>query len=146
METIFGLDNVSLVDEDGSPAGRKHFVCWNCPFVDPLDPGSGRVSAVSETSKIFVFLMSRGVRTIAFCKVRKMCDILLRAIRAELRQQGLDNFVAKVMSYRGGYIAQERRKIEQAMFSGDLLGIIATTALELGVDIGTLGSLRRQLF
>jgi len=75
-----------------------------------------------------------------------MCDILLRAIRAELRQQGLDNFVAKVMSYRGGYIAQERRKIEQAMFSGDLLGIIATTALELGVDIGTLGSLRRQLF
>jgi len=75
-----------------------------------------------------------------------MCDILLRAIRAELRQQGFDNLVAKVMSYRGGYIAQERRKIEHAMFSGDLLGIIATTALELGVDIGTLGTLRPHLF
>jgi len=146
METIFGLDNVSLVDEDGSPAGRKEFLCWNCPFVDPMDPGSGRVGAVSETGKLFVFLMSRGVRTIVFCKVRKMCDVLLRAIRAELRQQGLDDLVVKVMSYRGGYVAQERRKIEHAMFSGDLLGIVATTALELGVDIGTLGTLGPHLF
>jgi DEAD/DEAH box helicase domain-containing protein len=140
MKSIFGLDDVSLVDEDGSPSGRKEFLCWNCPFVDPVDHGSGRLSTVSETSRLFVFLMARGVRTIAFCKVRKMCDVLLRAVRAECRQQGLDNLTTKVMSYRGGYIAQDRRKIEHAMFSGDLLGIVATTALELGIDIGSLGN------
>jgi DEAD/DEAH box helicase domain-containing protein len=73
-----------------------------------------------------------------------MCDVLLRAIRTELRQQGLDNLTMKVMSYRGGYVAQDRRKIEHSMFDGDLLGIVATTALELGVDIGSLGILPSQ--
>lgn len=144
MKSIFGLDCVSLVDEDGSPAGKKEFLCWNCPFVDPSDRGSGRISIVSETSKLFAFLVSRGIRTIAFCKVRKMCDVLLRAIRTELRQQGLDNLTMKVMSYRGGYVAQDRRKIEHSMFNGDLLGIVATTALELGVDIGSLGIVPSQ--
>lgn len=139
MKAIFGLEDVSLTDEDGSPAGRKEFLCWNCPLVDPGDRGSTRVSTISETSRLLVFLVKKGVRTIAFCKVRKVCDILLRAVRAELRQQKLEDFTDKVMSYRGGYTAQDRRKIEQAMFNGDLLGIIATNALELGVDIGSLG-------
>jgi DEAD/DEAH box helicase domain-containing protein len=138
MKAIFALDNVSLTDEDGSPAGKKEFLCWNCPLIDPIDRGSGRLSIISETSRLLVFLIQRGVRTIAFCKVRKICDVLLRAVRAELRQQGLGDLSNKVMSYRGGYTAQDRRKIEQAMFNGDLLGIIATTALELGVDIGSL--------
>jgi len=139
MKAVFGLDDVTLTDADGSPAGRKEFLCWNCPLVDPMDRGSGRLSTISETSRLFVFLMKRGVRTIAFCKVRKTCDVLLRAVRAELRQQQLEDLSSKVMSYRGGYTAQDRRKIEHAMFNGDLLGIIATTALELGVDIGSLG-------
>jgi DEAD/DEAH box helicase domain-containing protein len=139
MKAIFGLEDVSLTDEDGSPAGRKEFLCWNCPLVDPANRGSGRLSTISETSHLLVFLIKQGVRTLAFCKVRKMCDVLLRAVRGELRQQRLDELTPKVMSYRGGYTAQDRRKIEQAMFNGDLLGIIATNALELGVDIGTLG-------
>ena len=140
MTAIFGLDHVSLTDQDGSPSGRKEFLCWNCPLVDPSDRGSGRLSAISETSRLLVFLMKRGVRTIAFCKVRKVCDLLLRAVRAELRLQRLEDLTTKVMSYRGGYTAPDRRKIEQSMFNGDLLGIIATTALELGIDIGSLGT------
>jgi DEAD/DEAH box helicase domain-containing protein len=139
MEAIFGLDSVSLIDKDGSPAGKKEFLCWNCPLVDPADRGSGRLSTLNETSRLLVFLMQKGVRCIAFCKVRKICDVLLRAVRAELKLQNLDELTSKVMSYRGGYTAQDRRKIEQSMFNGDLLGIIATTALELGVDIGSLG-------
>jgi len=145
MEAVFGLDQVMLTEDDGSPAGRKEFLCWNCPLVDPLDRGSGRHSTISETSRLLVFLIKRGVRTIAFCKVRKICDVLLRAVRAELRQQQLEDLTGKVMSYRGGYTAQDRRKIEHAMFNGDLLGIIATTALELGVDIGSLGKFRFHL-
>ena len=145
MKAIFGLDDISLTDKDGSPTGRKEFLCWNCPFVDPIDRGSGRVSTISETSRLLVFLIKQGVRTIAFCKVRRLCDILLRAVRAELRQQKLDDFTTKVMSYRGGYTAQDRRKIEQAMFNGNLSGIIATNALELGVDIGSLGNCLTRL-
>jgi len=139
MKAVFGLDDVTLTDEDGSPAGKKEFLCWNCPLVDPMDRGSGRLSTISETSRLLVFLIRRGIRTIAFCKVRKICDVLLRAVRTDLRQQQLEDLSSKVMSYRGGYTAQDRRKIEHAMFNGDLLGIIATTALELGVDIGSLG-------
>jgi DEAD/DEAH box helicase domain-containing protein len=139
MESIFGLDNVCLTDKDGSPAGKKEFLCWNCPLVDPVDRGSGRLSAISETSRLLVFLMQKQVRCIAFCRVRKTCDVLLRAVRAELKLQNLERLSSKVMSYRGGYTAQDRRKIEQSMFNGELLGIIATTALELGVDIGSLG-------
>jgi len=144
MKAIFGLQDVSLVEEDGSPTGRKEFLCWNCPLVDPIDPGAGRVGTISETSRLLVSLIRRKVRAIAFCKVRKVCDVLLRAVRAELRAQQLDEFTNKVMSYRGGYTAQDRRKIEQAMFNGDLLGIIATNALELGVDIGALGIFLEQ--
>jgi DEAD/DEAH box helicase domain-containing protein len=139
MKAIFGLEEVSLIDRDASPSGKKEFLCWNCPLVDPDDPGSGRLSTISETSRLLVFLIKQGVRTIAFCKARKPCDVLLRAVRAELRQQRLDDLTNKVMNYRGGYTAQDRRKIEQAMFNGDLLGIIATNALELGIDIGSLG-------
>jgi DEAD/DEAH box helicase domain-containing protein len=94
---------------------------------------------VSETCRLLCFLLHRGVRTIAFCKVRKVCDVLLRAVRSEMRLQGLEELSGKIMSYRGGYTAQDRRTIEQAIFNGDLLGIIATNALELGVDIGSLG-------
>lgn len=139
MKAVFGLDDLILTDDDGSPSGSKEFLCWNCPLVDPLDRSSGRQSTISETSRLLVFLIKRGVRTIVFCKVRKICDVLLRAVRAELRQQQLETLTSKVMSYRGGYTAQDRRKIEHAMFNGDLLGIVATTALELGVDIGSLG-------
>jgi DEAD/DEAH box helicase domain-containing protein len=138
MKAIFGLNDVTLIDEDGSPAGKKEFILWNAPLVDPDDRGAGRTSTISETSKLLVFLINLGIRTIAFCKIRKLCDILLRSVRAELRAQQLEHLSDKVMSYRGGYTAQDRRKIEQAMFNGDLLGIIATSALELGVDIGTL--------
>ena len=123
MKAVFGLDEVTLTDKDGSPAGRKEFLCWNCPFVDRMDRGSGRLSTISETSRLLVFLIKRGVRTIVFCKVRKICDVLLRAVRTELRQQQLEVFTSKVMSYRGGYTAQDRRKIEYAMFNGDLLGM-----------------------
>jgi DEAD/DEAH box helicase domain-containing protein len=146
MKAIFGLDDVSLTDEDGSPTGKKEFLCWNCPLIDPSDRGSGRLSPINETSRMLVYLIKRGVRTIVFCKVRKLCDILLRAVRTELRHQNLEEFTTRVMSYRGGYTAQDRRKIEEAMFNGDLLGIIATTALELGVDIGSLGSSPAHLY
>ena len=138
FKTIFGIDDVRLVDFDGSPSGRKEFLCWNTPFKDPADPSSGRGNSIFECSRLFCQLILRGVRVIAFCRIRKQCEKLLGAVKQELEDLGRAECVARVMGYRGGYTAQDRRRIESEMFEGKLMGIIATTALELGVDIGTL--------
>jgi DEAD/DEAH box helicase domain-containing protein len=70
--------------------------------------------------------------------VREQCEKLVGAVKQELEALGRGEVVGRVMGYRGGYTAQDRRRIETDMFEGKLLGIVATTALELGVDIGTL--------
>ncbi len=139
MKTIFGVDDVRLTNFDGSPSGRKEFICWNTPFKDPGDPTSGRGDAMAESAKLFCQLILRGVRVIAFCRIRKQCEILVNAVKAELTNNlGRGEVVARVMGYRGGYTPQDRRRIEREMFEGKLMGVIATNALELGVDIGSL--------
>ncbi|KAI0175804.1 P-loop containing nucleoside triphosphate hydrolase protein [Hypoxylon sp. FL1284] len=138
FKTIFGIDDVHLVDFDGSPSGRKEFLCWNTPYKDPGDPSSGRGDAIAECARLFCQLILRGVRVIAFCRVRKQCEELVTAAKSELEALGRPECMARIMGYRGGYTAQDRRRIESEMFEGKLIGIVATTALELGVDIGTL--------
>jgi DEAD/DEAH box helicase domain-containing protein len=138
MKTIFGVEEVKLTDFDGSPSGRKEFLCWNTPFKDPGDPTSGRGDCMAETAKLFCQLMLRGVRAIAFCRVRKQCEALLAAVKTELTNLERTEVIPRVMSYRGGYTPQDRREIEREMFDGKLCGIVATSALELGVDIGSL--------
>lgn len=138
FRTIFGIDDVHLVDFDGSPSGRKEFLCWNTPFKDPGDPTSGRGNAVYECARLFTQLILRGVRVIAFCRVREQCEKLTGAVKQELERLGRGEVVNRVMGYRGGYTVQDRRRIETEMFEGKLMGIVATTALELGVDIGSL--------
>ncbi|KAG6041244.1 hypothetical protein E4U41_005371 [Claviceps citrina] len=138
FQMIFGVDDVVLIDYDGSPSGRKEFLCWNTPYKDPGDPASGRGSARFECARLFCALMLRGVRIIAFCRVRAQCEVLLNAIKQELESLGRPECISLVMGYRGGYTAADRRRIESEMFEGKLLGIVATTALELGIDIGTL--------
>ncbi|KAL3466388.1 hypothetical protein BJX64DRAFT_274641 [Aspergillus heterothallicus] len=128
MKAIFGVDDVRLIDFDGSPCGRKEFLCWNTPFKDPADPTSGRGDSVAETARLFCQLILRGARVIAFCRIlRNECNRLERPEIGKL-----------IMGYRGGYSPQDRRRIESEMFQGQLLGIVATNALELGVDIGSL--------
>jgi DEAD/DEAH box helicase domain-containing protein len=154
MQTLCGLEDVVVVGEDGSPTGRKvsypsssvqhvlntskEYLVWNPPMLDDQDPKQGRVSTITETSRIFRFLMDRGVRSIVFCKVRKQCEILMKQVRNDLMLEGRSDLAARIMAYRSGYSAADRRKIESEMFSGQLLGVVATTALELGVDIGSL--------
>ncbi|RHZ50334.1 hypothetical protein CDV55_102413 [Aspergillus turcosus] len=138
MKAIFGIDDARLIDFDGSPSGRKEFICWNTPYKDPNDPTSGRGDIVAETARLFCQLILRGARVIAFCRIRKMCEVLLQAVRNEFRTIDRPEVGKLVMGYRGGYSPQDRRKIEKEMFEGHLLGIVATNALELGVDIGSL--------
>lgn len=138
MRAIFGVGNIKLTDFDGSPSGRKEFLCWNTPFKDPNDPSSGRGDAMAETARLFCQLILRGIRVIAFCRVRKQCEVLITAVRNEATNLERPDVAARIMGYRGGYAPQDRRKIEKEMFDGKLMGIVATNALELGVDIGSL--------
>ncbi|KAK7208621.1 DEAD/DEAH box helicase [Myxozyma melibiosi] len=140
MAKVFGIsqDSVTVISNDGSPAGEKHFLSWNTPFKVPEDKSSGRRSEINEAARLFVQLVLRGVRTIAFCKVRTQCEMMMKAVRQVLESLSRSEMCDRVASYRGGYTAAERRRIEKDMFESRLLGIIATNALELGVDIGSL--------
>lgn len=139
MKTVFGIENVKLVDQDGAPHGKKEFVVWNPSLIHPTDDSSERRGAIAEGANIFEYLLENNIRTIAFCKVRKTCELLMKQLRDNLQQKQKKSMMNRVMSYRGGYTPYDRRKIESQMFNGELLGIVATNALELGVDIGTLG-------
>jgi DEAD/DEAH box helicase domain-containing protein len=138
FKTIFGIEDVRMTDFDGSPSGRKEFLCWNTPFKDPGDPGSGRGDSMAEAARLFCQLILRGVRVIAFARVRAGCEALVVSVKQELAALERPEVIGRVMGYRGGYTPQDRRQIESEMFEGKLLGIVATTALELGVDIGSL--------
>ncbi|TDL27249.1 DEAD/H helicase [Rickenella mellea] len=138
MKNIFGVDDIDVITDDGAPSGRKDFLVWNPPLVDEMDPSLGRHSSISEATTLMRFLMKRGVRTIMFCKIRKVCELAMKTLRTDLSSEGRLDVLERVMSYRGGYSPQDRRRIEHEAFSGHLLGIVATNALELGVDIGVL--------
>ncbi|RPD79912.1 P-loop containing nucleoside triphosphate hydrolase protein [Lentinus tigrinus ALCF2SS1-7] len=138
MRNIFGIENIEEVTEDGAPSGRKDFLVWNPPLKDPMDPSLGRIHSMTEATRLMRFLMARGVRVILFCKIRKSCELAMKALRQELSADGRLDILDRVMSYRGGYSQEDRRRIEREAFSGNLLGIVATNALELGVDIGVL--------
>ncbi|KAL0071661.1 ATP-dependent 3'-5' DNA helicase [Marasmius tenuissimus] len=140
MENIFGIppDEVEAVTEDGSPAGSKEFVIWSSPYVDELDTAMGKASTLHEATGLMRFLMKRGLRVILFCKFRKVCELVMKTLRTELSAEGRHDILERVHAYRGGYSPEDRRKIEHDAFTGQLLGIVATNALELGVDIGVL--------
>ncbi|KAJ3186685.1 hypothetical protein HDU85_007505 [Gaertneriomyces sp. JEL0708] len=139
MASFFGLPSsvIRVVDQNTSPSGRKISLIWNPPFKNERHPSEGRVSSLDEAARVIVYLMCRGVRTICFAKVRRMCELLLKEALRLLREVA-PTLADRIMSYRGGYTAADRREIEGRMFNGELLCIVATNALELGVDIGSL--------
>ncbi|RME47450.1 MAG: DEAD/DEAH box helicase, partial [Chloroflexi bacterium] len=124
-----------VVDDDGSPSGEKLFVLWNPPFLD--EAKTSRRSANIEATNLFVELVEHGLRTITFVKARKIAELILMYARDRLDKEAPE-LKSLIHSYRAGYLPQERRRIERDLFSGRLLGVTATNALELGVDIGSL--------
>ncbi|PPQ63182.1 hypothetical protein CVT24_005727 [Panaeolus cyanescens] len=140
MVKIFGLEDsdVEVISCDGAPSASKDYVVWNPPMIDPFEPAMGRRSSISEASQVMRYLMKRGLRVILFCKFRKVCELAMKTLQTDLSNDGRLDILQKLRSYRGGYTRADRRNIEQEAFSGQLLGIIATNALELGIDIGVL--------
>ena len=136
MKDIFGIQQVRLINEDGSPRGSKNLVIWNPPKL--AQHMHKRENFIKESAEILVQLILQNVRTIAFCYVRRVCELLMKEVRTIFENMNRLDLVNDVMAYRGGYSPADRRKIEREMFHGNLKSVISTNALELGIDIGGL--------
>ena len=123
-----------LIDRNGAPAGERHVL-----LVDPpvMEPASGaRASAETLAQRWALPFLRAGRQTILFGRSRVAVEILLTGLRESLRESYGPR--SRVRGYRGGYLPTERRAIERGLRDGEILGVVATNALELGVDIGRL--------
>ncbi|HEV2280968.1 MAG TPA: DEAD/DEAH box helicase [bacterium] len=125
---------VRLVDDDGAPRGPRRFVMWNPPVLARRE--MRRRSPYSEAAWLLASLVRQSARTIVFTKARKITELVYRYAADALSD--VPALAAQVSPYRAGYLAKERRAIEQRLFRGELLGVVSTSALELGIDVGAL--------
>lgn len=130
-EKLVGLP-FKLIDKDGAPHGKKIFLFWNPPIIDT--EMSLRRSINSEATLIFSELVKQEFRSIVFARSRKLTELIYMYTRDHLNS----HLSTKIKPYRAGYIAEDRRQIEKGLFEGKLTGVVATNALELGIDIGDL--------
>ena len=123
------------VSISGAPFGGKDFVFWNPPLVDARR--RHRRSANSEAAYLTSELIAQGTRTLTFAKSRRLTELINIYVRRRLAETG-DGLAQLVKAYRAGYLPEDRRRIERELAAGELLGVVATNALELGIDIGSL--------
>ncbi|WP_344018904.1 DEAD/DEAH box helicase [Streptomyces luteireticuli] len=135
---LTGVPVVEITD-DGSPRGETVFALWEPPLTE-LHGERGapvRRTATAETAELLTDLAVQGVRTVAFVRSRRGAELV--ALIAQERLAAVDRSLpSRIAAYRGGYLPEERRAIERALHTGELLGLSATTALELGVDVAGL--------
>jgi len=122
---------VTLIDQDGSPAGRRFFLIYNPPVIHP-DLGLRR-SAAAESVRLAQDLWAAKMQTLIFVRSRRAVEILLRDLRDKTNSND-------VQGYRSGYLPQERRAIEDGLKHGEVRLAVSTNALELGVDIGGMNA------
>jgi len=125
-----------LVDDDGAPRAGREIAMWNPPLLD--ERSGARRSALSEAADLLAELVSHNVRTICFLKSRRGIELIQRFARENLERRGKPELAKRIAPYRGGYTPQQRREIESRLSSGELLAVVATDALELGIDVGEL--------
>ncbi|MDQ2648481.1 MAG: DEAD/DEAH box helicase [Actinomycetota bacterium] len=128
---ITGLPMVPVLD-DGSPRGPRTIALWRPPLLDRVT--GQRASAHKESAAVLAGLIDAGHRSLGFTRSRRGVETVANDVRRRLPRR----LASRVRSYRGGYLAEERREIEDELFGGRLLGVVATSALELGIDVGGL--------
>ncbi|MDA0204878.1 MAG: DEAD/DEAH box helicase [Acidobacteria bacterium] len=122
------------VDRNGAPSGEKYFVCYNPPVVN-RQLGIRR-SYINEARRMAQVFLDRGRQTLVFANNRLATEILVRYLKDQYETS--TDRVERIRGYRGGYLPRERREIERQLREGEILGVVSTSALELGVDIGSL--------
>jgi DEAD/DEAH box helicase domain-containing protein len=129
--SLAGVD-VTMISDDGAPRAERTIALWNPPLTD-AELGL-RVSALGEASRLMAGLVERELRTLCFAKSRKAAELVHRFTADRLDPE----LAARLSPYRAGYTPAQRREIERRLIAGELLGVAATDALELGIDVGLL--------
>ncbi len=134
-ERLTGLEDIRLIDDDGSPAPDKRIAVWNPPATD--EALGARRSALAEAAELLARLLRDGARAICFIKSRKGVELLSKLVKEDLEKTNPE--IAELIApYRAGYTPQQRRELEGRLMRGELRAVITTDALELGIDIGEL--------
>ncbi|HET7044733.1 MAG TPA: DEAD/DEAH box helicase [Gaiellaceae bacterium] len=128
-ESLIG-ERATVVDEDGAPRTDRTVCLWNPPLLD--EELGVRASALAEAARLQADLVRRGLRTLTFAKSRKAAELIHRFTAERLGD------ASRLSPYRAGYTPVQRREIERRLHEGELLGVSATNALELGIDVGLL--------
>ncbi|HET6477170.1 MAG TPA: DEAD/DEAH box helicase [Thermoleophilia bacterium] len=126
----------TVVDEDQAPRPERTIVLWNPPLEDPA--AGARRSALAEASYVTAESLIAGARVIAFAPTRKAAELVYGNVRRRLEDRGKRDAAERVQPYRAGYTPEQRRDIERRLFAHELDAVIATQALELGIDVGSL--------
>jgi len=134
-ERLTGLEDVNVIEQDGSPAPRRQIAMWNPPLTD--EALGLRRSAIGEAAELVAQLVRADARAICFIKSRRAVELLTRLVQEELKDEPND-LAELVVPYRAGYTPQQRRELEGRLMRGELRAVITTDALELGIDIGEL--------
>jgi DEAD/DEAH box helicase domain-containing protein len=128
-ERLIGVE-ATVIDRDSAPKADRTIALWNPPLTD--EELGLRASPLGEAARLMATLVERGVRTLCFAKSRKAAELVHRFTAQRLGDS------TRLSPYRAGYTPAQRREIERRLVSGDLLGVSATNALELGIDVGLL--------
>ena len=123
-----------LIDRNGAPAGERHVLLVDPPLLDAATGARG--SALTHAQRWALPFLRAGRQTIVFGRARVAVEIILTGLREALREHLGPR--SRIRGYRGGYLPTERRAIERGLRDGEILGVVSTNALELGVDIGAL--------
>jgi DEAD/DEAH box helicase domain-containing protein len=140
---------VELIDQDGSSRGERHFLLYNPPVVD--EALGLRKSSIMESVRLAGDLLACGLQSVIFARSRRTVEMMLTYLQNERRESGIEDrhtlsktpvpdHDSRIRGYRSGYLPSQRREIEQGLRSGELRTVVATNALELGIDIGGLGA------
>lgn len=132
-ERIVGKKFV-VIDRNGAPTAEKHVILYNPPIMN--EALGIRRSSLSVSNKLAAEFLTHNISTIVFARMRRSVEVILTYLREHLTMIKRNPNV--VVGYRGGYLPNERRSIEEGLRRGSLRGVISTNALELGIDVGSL--------
>src|SRR5688500_13024416 len=130
---------VYLIDNDGSARGPRHFIIYNPPLTD--ESLGLRKSSLLEGVRLAQDLLRNDIQSVVFARSRRSVEIILRYLQENRSSNSLvSNLQSPIRGYRSGYLPHQRREIEKGLRDGSVKTVVATNALELGIDIGGLGA------
>src|SRR3954466_15792929 len=137
-ERLTGLDDFAVIERDGSPVTKRTIAMWNPPITD--ERLGTRRSVLCEAADLLAELGVQGARTIVFMKSRKAVELMAKFTQLALEDLGHPQLAERIAPYPAGHTPQQRRELERRLVEGELLGVVSTNALELGIDIGSLAA------